>query len=66
LYEISFDSAETESTLREVKRTFNFTRSSENNLDCLLKLESKIEKTNQLSPYKEYNYFLRKTFVADF
>ena len=32
----------------------------------LVKLESKIEKTNQLSPYKEYNYILRKTFVADF
>ena len=65
-HEISFDSTETESTLREVKRTFNFTRSAENNLDCSLKLESKIERANQFSPYKEYNYSLRKTFVADF
>ena len=66
LYEINFDSAQTESTLREVKRTFNFTRSSENNLECLLKLTSKIEGANQFSPYKEANYLLRKTFVADF
>ncbi|MBT5833295.1 MAG: BREX-1 system phosphatase PglZ type A, partial [Deltaproteobacteria bacterium] len=65
-YEINFDSAQTESTLREVKRTFNFTRSSENNLECLLKLTSKIEGANQFSPYKEANYLLRKTFVADF
>jgi len=65
-YEISFDSAETESTLREVKKTFNFISSAENNLDCFLKLESKIEKANQFSPYKEHNYLLRKTFVADF
>ena len=65
-YEINFNSAESESTLREVKRTFNFIRSAENNLDCLLKLESKIEKANQFSPYQEHSYLVRKTFVADF
>jgi len=31
-----------------------------------LKLTSKIEGANQYSPYKEANYLLRKTFVADF
>ena len=65
-YEINFDSVETESTLREVKKTFGFIRSAENNLDCFLKLESKIEKSNQFSTYKEHNYLLRKTFVTDF
>ena len=65
-YEFTFDKHESESTLREIKKTFVFKRTLENHLECVLRLTSKIEGAQQYSPYKEFSYTLNKTFDGDF
>ena len=66
IHEITFDIEASESELRVKKQTFVFNPSLENDLECELKISSKVEGSNQFVPYEQYPHHLKKTFDLDF